>query len=123
MIERAIEIKPFLNKLATNLSVLTNNWPNEKEWQILNDLLDLLAPFSFVTKMISTSNYPTIGEVRWFLLGIKNHLVQPRDDNYSLKSQVSKMKDTFNYYFDQINNSLHIPSFLTHVIKNQLMEE
>ena len=74
MIERAIEIKPLLNHLVSNLPILTNNWPTNEEWLILNDLLDLLAPFALTTKVISASSYPTIGEVKWYFLGIKNHL-------------------------------------------------
>jgi hypothetical protein len=74
MIERAIEIKPFLAKLSTNLLILTNNWPTSNEWLVLNDLLDLLAPFALATKVISASSYPTVGEVKWLFLGIKNHL-------------------------------------------------
>ena len=43
-------------------------------------------------------------------MGIKNHLERSRD-NYSLQDQVDKMKEVFNYYFDQINFLLHIPAF------------
>ncbi len=74
MIERAIEIKPFLVHLSTNLPILTNNWPTSNEWLVLNDLLDLLAPFALATKVISASSYPTVSEVKWLFLGIKNHL-------------------------------------------------
>jgi hypothetical protein len=85
MIERAIEIKPFLAKLSTNLLILTNNWPTSNEWLVLNDLLDLLAPFALATKVISASSYPTVGEVKWLFLGIKNHLERPRNNNYPLR--------------------------------------
>jgi len=112
MIERAIEIKPFLAHLSTNnLQILANNWPTSSEWLILNDLLDLLAPFALATKVISAASYPTVGEVKWLFLGIKNHLERPRDNNYPLRSHVNEMKLVFNNYFEQLNHSLHIPSF------------
>jgi hypothetical protein len=110
MIERAIEIKPFLSHLVSNLSVLTNNWPTNEEWSTLNNLLNLLKPFALVTKVISASSYPMIGEVKWFFLGIKNHLEQSHN-NHILQDQVNKMREVFNYYFDQVNHSLHIPAF------------
>jgi hAT family C-terminal dimerisation region/Domain of unknown function (DUF4413) len=110
MLERAIEIKPFLYHLVANLLVLTNNWPTNEEWLVLNDLLDLLAPFALITKVISTSSYPMVGEVKWLFLGIKNHLEKPRD-NYSLQDLINSMKDVFDHYFEQINYSLHIPGF------------
>lgn len=110
MLERAIEIKPFLNHLVTNLPVLTNNWPTSEEWSILNDLLDLLTPFALVTKVISASSYPMIGDVKWLFLGISNHLERPCD-NYSLQDLINNMREVFNHYFDQINYSLHIPAF------------
>ena len=110
MLERAIEIKPFLNHLVTNLPVLTNNWPTSEEWSILNDLLDLLTPFALVTKVISASSYPMIGDVKWLFLGISNHLERPHD-NYSLQDLINNMREVFNHYFDQINYSLHIPAF------------
>src|SRR3954453_3391107 len=122
MIERAIEIKSLLNHLVTNLPILTNNWPTSEEWSTLNDLLDLLAPFALTTKVISASSYPTIGEVKWYFLGIKNHLERSRDSNYSLQSQVDEMKRVFDNYFDQINQSLHVPAFFDPRYKIQLME-
>jgi len=64
MIDRALEIKGFLVYLVSNLLSLTNNWPNEEEWKILTDLADLLEPFTMMTKIISASNYPIIGEVK-----------------------------------------------------------
>jgi hypothetical protein len=118
MIERAIEIKPLLNHLVANLPILTNNWPTSEEWSILNNLLDLLAPFALTTKVISASSYPTIGEVKWYFLGIKNHLERSRDSNYSLQSQIDEMKIVFNNYFDQINQLLHIPAFFDPRYKN-----
>ena len=118
MIERAIEIKPLLNHLVSNLPILTKNWPTNEEWLILNDLLDLLAPFALTTKVISASSYPTIGEVKWYFLGIKNHLERDRDSNYSLQSQVDEMKNVFNNYFDLINQSLHVPAFFDPRYKN-----
>ena len=111
MIERAIEIKSFLNLLSQNLPILKNNWPTNEEWLILNDLLELLAPFALATKVISASNYPTIGEVKWLFLGIKNHLERFRNDSYSLKPHVEEMKDVFNRYYEYVNHSLHIPAF------------
>src|SRR5438105_42538 len=111
-IERAIEIKLLLNHLVSNLLILTNNWSTNKEWLILNDLLDLLAPFALTTKVISASNYLIISEVKWYFLGIKNHLERSRDSNYSLQSQVDEMRNVFNNYFDLINQSLHVPAFL-----------
>ena len=110
MIERAVEIKPFLNHLVNNLPVLANNWPTNEEWLIFNDLLDLLKPFALATKVISASSYPMIGEVKWLFWGIKNHLERFHDD-YPLQSQVDEMKKVFDYYFDQVNQLLHIPAF------------
>src|SRR5437588_2563224 len=122
MIERAIEIKPLLNHLVSNLPILTKNWPTNEEWLILNDLLDLLAPFALTTKVISASSYPTIGEVKWYFLGIKNYLERSRDSNYSLQSQVNEMKNVFNNYFDLINQSLHVPAFFNSRYKNSAYE-
>jgi hypothetical protein len=110
MLERAIEIKPFLNHLVTNFPALTTNWPTNEEWLVLNNLLDLLAPFALITKVISASSYPMVGEVKWLFLGVKNHLEKHRD-NYPLQDLIDNMKEVFNYYFEQINYSLHIPGF------------
>ena len=63
MIERALEIKSFLVHLTPNLRVLTDNWPTDDEWITLSNLLELLAPFAMITKVISAANYPTISEV------------------------------------------------------------
>ena len=64
MIDRALEIKGFLVHLVSILLSLTNNWPNEEEWKILTDLADLLESFAIMTKIISASNYLTIGKVK-----------------------------------------------------------
>jgi len=111
MIERAIEIKVFLHKLVPNLQILTKSWPTSEEWQIFDHLLVLLAPFALATKVISASSYPTIGEVKWLFLGIKNHLDRTRDDDYCLQLQIEKIREIFDNYFEQINNLLHVPAF------------
>ena len=114
MIDRAIEIRPLLVHLVSSNSsppTLFNNWPTDEEWDILAELANLLAPFALVTKVISASNYPTIGEVKMLFAGINSHLNQPREDNYILKLQVDEMKRVFAKYFGQINEALHIPAF------------
>ncbi|CAB5215525.1 unnamed protein product, partial [Rhizophagus irregularis] len=92
MIDRALEIKPLLTHLVPNLSsLLSNNWPSEEEWNVLTILADLLAPFASVTKVISASNYPTIGEVKLLF--------------------EDEMKRVFTNYFDEINEALHVSAF------------
>jgi len=50
-------------------------------------------------------------------LGIKHHLERSYDD-YSLQNQVDKMKEVFNYCFDQIN----IPAFFDSHYKKSAYE-
>ena len=37
MIERALEIKPILLHMVSNLPTLTSNWPTDEKWVILTD--------------------------------------------------------------------------------------
>ena len=98
------QIKTFLIHLVPNLQILTDNWPTDDEWIILTNLLELLAPFAMITKVISASSYPTIGEVKWLFLGIRHHL--ENFQNHNLQIQVNAMKHVFNNYFEQFNESL-----------------
>ncbi|GBC12078.2 zinc finger BED domain-containing protein RICESLEEPER 2-like [Rhizophagus irregularis DAOM 181602=DAOM 197198] len=111
MIDRALEIKPLLTHLIPNFSSLSNNWPSEEEWNVLTILADLLAPFASVTKVISASNYPTIGEVKLLFEGIRVHLNYPRGEDFILQNQIDEMKHVFTNYFDEINEALHVPAF------------
>ena len=63
-----------------------------------------------MTKIISTSNYLTIGEIKWFFLAIKIHLEKPRN-NYQLQCQINEMKRVFSNYHEEMNKALHIPIF------------
>jgi hypothetical protein len=118
MIDRALEIKPLLANLKSNLKTLNDNWPNDEEWEILTELANLLAPFASITKVISASNYPTIGEIKLLFAGLKAHLNKSRDDDYILQEQLNEMKRVFNNYFDEINKALHIPAFFDPRYKN-----
>ena len=120
MIERAIEIKSFLAHLTSNLPTLTENWPTENEWDVLANLLELLAPFAMITKVISASSYPTIGEVKWLFLGIKYHL--ENFENHNLQIQIDAMKRVFNNYFEQFDKLLHIPAFFDPRYKQMIYE-
>ncbi|EXX53084.1 hypothetical protein RirG_247260 [Rhizophagus irregularis DAOM 197198w] len=100
IIDRALEIKPLLAHL-----------PNEEEWNILTILADLLAPFASVTRVISASSYPTIGEVKLLFKGIRMHLNQSRGENFILQDQVDEMNRVFTNYFDEISETLHVPAF------------
>jgi len=112
MIDRALEIKPLLAHLvSSNLLSLSNNWPTSEEWSILTILAEILAPFASVTKVISASNYPTIGEVKLLFEGIKVHLNKSRSENFILQDQIDEMKRVFTNYFDEISEALHIPAF------------
>ncbi|CAB4395238.1 unnamed protein product [Rhizophagus irregularis] len=111
MIDRALEIKPLLAHLVSNLTSLSNNWPNEEEWNILTILANLLAPFASVTRVISASSYPTIGEVKLLFEGIRMHLNQSRGENFILQDQVDEMNHVFTNYFDEISEALHVPAF------------
>lgn len=112
MIDRALEIKPLLAHLvSSNLLSLSNNWPTSEEWSILTILAEILAPFASVTKVISASNYPTIGEVKLLFEGIKVHLNKSRGENFILQDQIDEMKRVFTNYFDEISEALHIPAF------------
>ncbi|GBB98300.1 hypothetical protein RclHR1_31950002 [Rhizophagus clarus] len=118
MIDQALEIKPLLANLKSNLKTLSDNWPTDEEWEILTELANLLAPFASITKVISASNYPTIGEIKLLFLGLKAHLNKFQDDNYILQEQLNEMNHVFNYYFNEINKALHIPAFFDPCYKN-----
>jgi len=44
---------------------------------MLAELANLLAPFASITKVISASNYPTVGETKLLFAGLKAHLDKP----------------------------------------------
>jgi hypothetical protein len=111
MIDRALEIKPLLANLKSNLKTLTDNWPTDEEWEILTELANLLAPFASITKVISASNYPTISEIKLLFTGLKNHLNKPQGENYILQEQINEMNRVFMNYFDEFNEALHVPAF------------
>src|SRR3989337_1361762 len=115
MIDRALEIKALLIHLVPNLPSLTNNWPNDEEWIVLTNLVKLLEPFAMVTKVISASNYPTIGEVKWLFWAIKIHLEKTYDQ---LQQQVNEMKRVFLNYFEVMDKALHVPAFFDPRYKN-----
>ncbi|GES77989.1 zinc finger BED domain-containing protein RICESLEEPER 2-like [Rhizophagus clarus] len=108
--------------LKSNLKTLSDNWPTDEEWEILTELANLLALFASITKVISASNYPTIGEIKLLFSGLKAHLNKFQDDNYILQEQLNEMNNVFNNYFDEINKALHIPAFFDSCYKNLSFE-
>ncbi|GBC04182.1 hypothetical protein RclHR1_05560002 [Rhizophagus clarus] len=118
MINRVLEIKPLLANLKSNLKTLSDNWPTDEEWEILTELANLLTPFASIIKVISASNYPTIGEIKLLFSGLKAHLNKFQDDNYILQEQSNEMNRVFNNYFDEINKACHIPAFFDSRYKN-----
>jgi len=118
MIDRALEIKSFLVHLKSGLNTLTDNWPTEEEWKILTELADLLAPFASITKALSASSYPTIGETKLFFAGLKNHLDRFRGEDYILQEQINEMNRVFMNYLNEVNKALHVPAFFDSRYKN-----
>ncbi|CAB4489353.1 unnamed protein product [Rhizophagus irregularis] len=116
----AAHISNLAVEAALNTSIVPNcvkklrifiSTPNEEEWNILTILADLLAPFASVTRVISASSYPTIGEVKLLFKGIRMHLNQSRGENFILQDQVDEMNRVFTNYFDEISETLHVPAF------------
>jgi len=85
---------------------------------MLAELANLLAPFASITKVISASNYLTVGETKLLFAGLKAHLDKPRNEDYILQEQVDEMNCVFTNYFCEINEALHIPAFFDPRYKN-----
>src|SRR6266542_5643838 len=111
MLDRALDIKPFLVHLKSNQKILTDNWPTDEEWEMLAELANLLTPFTSITKVISASNYSTVGETILLFAGLKAYLDKPQNKDYILQEQVDEMNHIFTNYFCEINEALHISAF------------
>src|SRR6266540_3576503 len=105
MLDRALDIKPFLVHLKSNQKTLTDNWPTDEEWEMLAELANLLASFTSITKVISASNYPTVSETKLLFAGLKAHLDKPQNEDYILQEQVDEMNHVFTNYFCEINEA------------------
>ena len=89
---------------------------------MLAELANLLTPFTSITKVISASNYSTVGETILLFAGLKAYLDKPQNKDYILQEQVDEMNHIFTNYFCEINEALHISAFFDPRYKNLAYE-
>ncbi|CAG8631490.1 4121_t:CDS:2, partial [Scutellospora calospora] len=112
MVKRACLLYESIEMLLVKYSNLKTYMPNEEDWKIYKNLVDLLKQFYEATIELSSQTYPTIAHVQIILLSLRNDLESKKDINFSLHYVNDAMLYKYIEYFNLITESLHISAFL-----------
>ena len=74
MLEKLVRMREELDFLVCSNKQLTNDYLKDEEWIQVQSIITLLEPMYKATKILSSSSYPTIGDVRLTFAGILQHI-------------------------------------------------
>ncbi|CAB4427392.1 unnamed protein product [Rhizophagus irregularis] len=109
--ERALILKEDLSIIKSRYQPLQDIWLNEREWEKIEHLVNLLSQFHIATTELSTQTYPTIAYARVVLLGLLVDLNENRGHNYSLSEVLLAIRNKIQEYWTHIDKMTHVPAF------------
>jgi hypothetical protein len=115
-------IESYIKNKITLKSLTETNILNANEWNKLEQIKKRLEPFYEITKLISGSSYPTLGFCYSLILELRKIIANFETDN-DLKHLFAYMKDKFNKYFGEINDTFLISVILDPRIKDKKFPE
>ncbi|CAB4492773.1 unnamed protein product [Rhizophagus irregularis] len=111
MAERALILKDDLSIIKSQHQPLQDIWLNEREWEKIEHLVNLLSQFHIATAELSTQTYPTIAYARVVLLGLLVDLNENRGHNYYLSEVLLAICNKIQEYWTHIDKMTHVPAF------------
>ncbi|GES91926.1 zinc finger BED domain-containing protein 1-like [Rhizophagus clarus] len=109
--ERVLTLKEDLSIIKSRHQPLQDIWLNEREWEKIEHLVNLLSQFHIATTELSTQTYPTIAYARVVLLGLLVDLNENRNYNYPLSEVLLAIRNKIQEYWVHIDKMTHVPAF------------
>jgi hypothetical protein len=112
MLEKWTRMEAALNLLAADDRTVHQRYPNEDSRDNIKDIMIILKPFERATRLLSASNYPTHGDVRFVFLGLQEHLLQHMDTDFSPDTVAGAIYQKLDTYWSIMDEALQISSLL-----------
>ena len=74
MLEKFKRMREELDFLVCSNKQLENAYLNDNEWKQVESIIVLLEPMYKATKILSSSSYPTVSDIRLTFSGILRHI-------------------------------------------------
>ena len=112
MLEKWTRMKAALNLLTVDNRIVHQRYLNEDSRDNIKDIMIILKLFEHTTRLLSTSNYSTHGDVCFVFLGLQKHLLQHIDTDFSPDIVAGAIYQKLNTYWSIMNKALQISSLL-----------
>ena len=76
--------------LVVSMPLLKQLYPTDRDSEKIKDIMTILEPIYKATKLLSSSNYPTIGDLRTVFFVITELLTEAQTESNSTKARVAK---------------------------------
>jgi len=116
MLQKFRHMREELNYLVNNnKNTLESIYLNNNKWEDVQSMINLLDPMYRATKMLSSSSYPTISDIRLTFMGIFRHIeLYIEDQNHSTAEcmMADSIRQKLDDYWTIINTSTIISTLL-----------
>jgi hypothetical protein len=112
MLEKWTRMEAALKLLAADDRTVRQRYPDPDDRDNIKDTMIILKPFEQATRLLSASNYPTHGDIRFVFLGLQEHLLQHMDDEFSQKTVADAIYQKLNNYWGIMDEASQISSLL-----------
>ncbi|CAM4822508.1 unnamed protein product [Rotaria magnacalcarata] len=109
IVEKLFNYKSHLNIKPKQRTILSRFELTSDEWNVLSNLHFILQPFFHATKVMSGSQYPSIGIALYLLTHLKNFLQQHEtNEDLIIKRSKQLLSEKFLYYFERDNEQFQL---------------
>src|SRR5947209_5526876 len=112
MLEKWTKMEAALNLLAADNQAVRQRYSDADDRDSIKDIITILKPFERATRLLSASNYPTHGDIRFVFLGLQEHLLQHMDTELSPDTVAGAIHQKLNSYWSIMDEASQISSLL-----------
>ncbi len=105
MLEKLCKIREMTDILVVSMPLLKQLYPTDRDWEKIKDIMTILEPIYKATKLLFSSNHPTIGDLRTVFFVITELLTEAQTESNSTKARVAKkISEKLDDYWDELKS-------------------
>src|SRR2546421_3908578 len=105
MLEKLSRIREMTDILVVSKPSLRPLYPTDPEWKQIESIMALLKPIYEATRLLSSSSYPTIGDLRTAFFVITALLTEAQGDTNQTTARVAqKINEKLSEYWDELQS-------------------
>ncbi|CAG8600367.1 7255_t:CDS:2 [Paraglomus occultum] len=123
MLAKLTKIRDATDIVVQRRAELRPHYPDETNWGTIEDLMKILEPIYKATELLSSSTYPSQGDIRIVFIGLLRHLQDHSTNGNSQQTVASAIRTKLDEYWTTVDSTTYIGTILDPRYKLSVFEE